>query len=44
MILRLRQMHGVISVGRLGLYKYINMDQAIRQGIDIFNELEGEIR
>lgn len=44
MILRLRQMYGVISVGRLGLYKYINMDQAIRQGIDIFNELEGEIR
>lgn len=35
---------GIISVGRLGLYKYINMDQAIRQGIDIFKILEGEKR
>lgn len=33
---------GIISIGRLGLYKYINMDQAIRQGIDIFKILEGE--
>lgn len=44
MVLRLRENHGIVSVGRLGLYKYINMDQAIRQGIDTFNELEGEIK
>lgn len=43
MILRLREQHDIISIGRLGLYKYINMDQAIRQGIDTFNLLEGEI-
>lgn len=32
---------GVYFVGRLASYKYINMDQAIKNSLDLFNELEG---
>jgi len=31
----------VIFVGRLANYKYFNMDQAIKNALDMFNELEG---
>lgn len=42
MLIRLQQ-KGIYSIGRLGCYKYINMDQAIKQAMDLYIELEGEI-
>ena len=44
MIDELKEKHNIISIGRLGSYKYINMDQAIEQSIETYKMLKGEIQ
>ncbi len=36
------QSRGIYFIGRLANYKYINMDQAFRNALDLFAELEGK--
>jgi len=39
-----RQIEGTRCLGRLATYRYINMDRAVREALDLFDEVKGEFR